>query len=595
MSGGSTDSPEGSRPTSGRGSRPTSGRGSLLVAAGIGASRTAGLVREAVLAAFLGSGAAAEAFTAAFRIPNLLQNLLGEGVLSASFIPSYARLLDEGREEDAAKVARTVLTLLLLVTGFLVVIGVIAAGPLTALVAPGFAAGDERRELTVSLIQIVTPGIGLLVASAWCLGVLNSHRRFFLSYVAPVLWNAAQILALVVAGLLVFTEADALGTGALINADARGLALTLGWATVVGAALQLGVQIPTVRRLRPDLTPSLSIDPETRTVLKRFLPALGGRGVVQLSAYLDVLLASFLVAGGLANLRYGQALYLLPISLFGMSIAAAELPELSVQTTLADKRQAAAAFARRLRAGLARIAWFVVPTAVVFIGAGDLLVGALLQRGRFDRTDTLMVWAILAAYGIGLIAATASRLLQSALYGLGDTHTPARASIVRVGVSLVVGVVLMFQLDRVGLGDAGLALAGDLPALGPVEESVRTAAGVIPRLGAAGLALGSAAAAWVELRILRQRLTRVTGPLDVTGGTLPHVLPAALSALIVTLLARVVLGTLHPLPLGVLALGAGGVTYLIGTRLLGFPFSRAARGRAPDRSATVRWTRRKGS
>uniref|UniRef100_UPI003519747D murein biosynthesis integral membrane protein MurJ n=1 Tax=Euzebya sp. TaxID=1971409 RepID=UPI003519747D len=426
------------------------GRGSLLVGAGIGLSRISGLLREIAMAAFLGSGIAANAFRAAIKIPNALQNLLGEGVLSASFIPSYSRLLAEGRPRAAAKVAGTVLTLLLGVTGLLVVVGVLAAGPVTSLIAPGLV--GEERDLTVRLVAIVTPGIGLLVASAWCLGVLNSHRRFFLSYVAPVLWNVAQIVALVVAGLFVFTEADVVDPGVLLSGDARGIALTLGWATVVGAGLQLGVQVPQVRELVGDLRLSLHLDAETRTVLRRFAPIAGARGVVQVSAYVELALASFLVTGAIANLGYAQTLYLLPISLFGMSVAASELPELSSAMATADRRAAAEAIARRLRTGLARIAYFVVPIAVAFVAAGDLVVGALLQRGQFTRANTVQVWAIIAAYGLGLLAATAARLLQSALYGLGDTRTPARASLIRVGVSLAVGVVLMFQLDRVAVG-----------------------------------------------------------------------------------------------------------------------------------------------
>jgi putative peptidoglycan lipid II flippase len=555
-------------------------RGSLLVAAGIGLSRIAGLVREVVIAAFLGSGAAANAFTAAFRIPNLLQNLLGEGVLSASFIPVYSRLLAEGREAEAGKVASTVLSLLVGVTGALVVVGVLAAGPLTALIAPGST--GAQRELTVALVGIVTPGIGLLVVSAWCLGVLNSHRRFFLSYVAPVLWNAAQVIALLGAGLLVFRDAAGGDGAAVLGGDARGLALTLGWATVAGAALQLAVQVPQVRALEPRLRPSLALDRHTRTVLRRFGPAVGGRGVVQISALVDLAVATYLVGGGLSNLRYGQVLYLLPISLFGMSIAASELPELAAQTA-ADRRDAAVAIARRVRGGLARIAWFVVPTAVIFVVAGDLLVGALLQRGAFTRTNTLQVWAVIAAYGLGLVAATASRLLQSALYGLGDTRTPAVASTVRVVTSLVVGVALMLQLDRVGIGPAGLEVVGGLPALRPVEEALRLDPATLPRLGAAGLALGAAVAAWVELRLLRHRLQQVVGPVDVTGGSLDRVLPAALAAAAATLPCRLLLGSLPPLLAGAVSLGVAAVTYLLLTRRLGYPAVRALSGRPPRR------------
>ncbi len=181
--------------------------------AGILLSRLAGLVRERVIAAHLGTGFAVDAFRAALRIPNLLQNLLGEGVLSASFIPVYARLLAEGEEEEAGRVAGAIAGLLTAASALLVVVGVVFARPLTTVLAGGFT--GERFELTVTLVRILTPGIGLLVLSAWCLGVLNSHRRFFLSYVAPVLWNAAQIAVLVAAAARGF--------------DVSSLAVALAW------------------------------------------------------------------------------------------------------------------------------------------------------------------------------------------------------------------------------------------------------------------------------------------------------------------------------------------------------------------------------
>ncbi|MGI9018743.1 MAG: murein biosynthesis integral membrane protein MurJ [Euzebya sp.] len=575
-----------------RPSTPQGSRGSLLVASGIALSRVAGLLREIILAAFLGSGPAVDAFTAASRIPNALQNLLGEGVLSASFIPSYSRLLAEGRPRDAGKVASTILTLLMLVTGLLVVLGVVAAGPITSLIAPGLL--GENRELTVTLVSIITPGIGLLVASAWCLGVLNSHRRFFLSYVAPVLWNLAQIIALAGAGLLVFTDADVIDPSVIISGDARGLVLTLGWATVVGSALQLGIQLPEVRRLEPNLRPSLRLDPETLTVLQRFLPIVGARGVVQISAYIDTALATYLVGGGLASFRYASVLYLLPISIFGMSIAASELPELSSQTGRGDAAEAARAISVRLHTGLSRIAYFVVPTSIAFIAAGDLIVGGLLQRGQFVRSDTLQVWAIIGTYALGLLAATVSRLLQSALYGLGDTRTPARASLIRVGVAVAVGVILMFQLDRVGIGADGLAVVGDLPAFGPVSETIRAAADAVPRIGAAGLSLGVSVAAWVELHLLRTRLSRIIGPIDITGGVRDQTLGAALAAVGTTFAVRLLAGGLPQLLLSALTLSLAAIVYLLVSKQLGFPLARALSGHPPDRSASARRSRRGG-
>src|SRR5512140_2675109 len=167
-----------------------------LVAAGMLVSRIAGLIRDRAFAHYLGNSAAADAFRAAFRIPNFLQNLFGEGVLSASFIPVYARLRAEGKHDEATKVAEAIGAILAFFTSVIVLLGIIAAPWLIDAIAPGFH--GEKRELTVRLVRIFFPGVGLLVFSAWCLGILNSHRKFFLSYVAPVLWNVAMIAAMVI-------------------------------------------------------------------------------------------------------------------------------------------------------------------------------------------------------------------------------------------------------------------------------------------------------------------------------------------------------------------------------------------------------------
>jgi len=207
-------------------SQPASSkRFAFLVASGILLSRVAGLIRDRVFAHYFGNSDAADVFKAAFRIPNFLQNLFGEGVLSASFIPVYANLLARGDKQEARKTAGAVAALLALSTSLLVLIGVLTAGWLIDAIAPGFR--GEKRELTVLLVRILFPGAGLLVASAWCLGVLNSHRKFFISYTAPVLWNIAMI-----AGMIAF------GTGRAQNS----LVVITAWASVAGSFLQVAVQ-----------------------------------------------------------------------------------------------------------------------------------------------------------------------------------------------------------------------------------------------------------------------------------------------------------------------------------------------------------------
>src|SRR5438270_1904869 len=209
--------------------REDTGRLAFLVAAGILLSRLVGLVRTRVFSHYFGlQSDSADAFNAAFRIPNFLQNLFGEGALSGSFIPVYAALVARGERREADRVAGAVASLLALVVSALVLVGVLATPVLIDLIAPGFT--GEKRALTTQLVRILFPGAGLLVLSAWCLGVLNSHHRFLLSYTAPVMWNAAMIGTLLIYGRSSLSQ----------------LAVTLAWGSVLGSALQFGVQLPVI-------------------------------------------------------------------------------------------------------------------------------------------------------------------------------------------------------------------------------------------------------------------------------------------------------------------------------------------------------------
>src|SRR6266699_451956 len=237
--------------------RESTGRLAFQVAAGILLSRIIGLARLRVFSHYFGLRSdAADAFNAAFRIPNFLQNLFGEGVLSASFIPVYARLLAEGDEEEAGRVAGAVGALLALVVSVLCLVGVLVTPWLIDAIAPGFH--GAKRDLTISLVRILFPGAGLLVLSAWCLGILNSHRRFFLSYSVPVLWNAAMIAALAWFGP---------------RAGQDRLARAVAWASVLGSAAQFLAQLPVVLRLVPDLRVRLATQLDgVRVAIRNFGP-----------------------------------------------------------------------------------------------------------------------------------------------------------------------------------------------------------------------------------------------------------------------------------------------------------------------------------
>ncbi|HSG10061.1 MAG TPA: murein biosynthesis integral membrane protein MurJ [Longimicrobiales bacterium] len=442
-------------------------RAAARVGAGIFLSKAAGFIRERVTAYYFGTSGFADAWRVALRMPNVLQNLLGEGTLSASFIPVYAEFLEEGRDEEAGRFAGATLGILVVVAGALVLAGILIAPWLVAVLFLKWS--PEKQALTVQLIRILFPMTGILVVSAWALGVLNSHRRFFVSYVAPVFWNLAQITALVAGGVY-------FGLGE------RDLVVVLAWGALVGGALQFGVQLPFMARhlrfFRLSLGKGVTGVPEA---IRNFGPVVAGRGVVNLSGWVDLVLAGMLAEGAVAAMGYAQTFYMLPISLFGLSVAASELPELS-RMRQHDKE----VLATRVAGALRRVSYFLIPSAVGYLFLGDVVVGALYQTGAFGSAQTLVTWGVLAAYALGLTASARSRVLSSAYYAVRDTRTPALVATLRVVVSAGVGLSLMFPLDTLGFQRI--------------------------HMGAAGLALGASVGAWLEYGLLRRALTARIGP-----------------------------------------------------------------------------------
>ncbi len=494
------------------------------MAAGILASRVAGLGRDVLFAYFFGATVFAEAWRAALRIPNVLQNLLGEGTLSASFVPIYAELLERGEFERAGRFAGVAFGILTAVAGLLALLGVSLAPLIVSVFAPGYE--GPTRDFTVRLVRILFPMTGVLVLSAWALGILNSHRRFFVSYVAPVLWNAAMIATMVAFGWIWVFEAD-------------DLIVALGWGALVGGVLQLGVQLPFLAGRLRYFRPSLDLGvPGIREAIRNFVPVVSARGIVNLSALVELQLASFLAAGAVAILGYAQVLYILPISLFGLSVAAAELPELSRQ-----RERAREVLARQVSEALERVSYFVIPSALGYLLFGDLIVAAIYQRGAFGPAESLATHAVLAAYSAGLFASANSRMLSTAFYAVRDPRAPARVAGLRVVVSLLVGGALMFPFD------------------GFEAEHLR--------LGAAGLGLGTSLAAWLEYGLLRRKLGRTLGPHGMARGRLTRLLAAGLLAVAAGLGGKALVADFHPIPAAVGTLLPFGLVYLAATRRLG--------------------------
>jgi putative peptidoglycan lipid II flippase len=491
-----------------------------------------GYVRERVFAHYFGNDSIpADAFRAALRIPNTIRNLLSEGTLAGSFIPVYAALNERADKAAARALAGAILGLLVLASGVLALLGIGLAPAITTVIAQGF--DEPRRQLTITLVRILFPMAGLMVVSAWCLGILNTHRRFFLPYAAPALWNIAGIVAMLAAGTWFANRALPL------DAQLHRVALALAWGTVAGSLLQIAVQLPACWKLLHGIALRLSLSLEgVPGVLLAWMPLVLGAGVTQVSGLIDTLLGSFTGPGGVSALGYAQLIQILPISLFGVSVTAVSLPELSREASAGGGGPAPNERLRaRIAVGVRRIAFFVVPSSIAFIALSREIVAALYQTGRFTADDTVLVGSVLAAYGIGLVGQATVKLFASGFYAMRDTRTPVKIA----AFSLVVSTGLAWLFMR--------------------------------WFGAPGIALGSSIGAFVNtalhLRDLSGRLGSVLRGTDwrAFGITLVAGVLAGAAAVGVARLT----GVVAPVPRGVAVLGIFGIVYAALTLALKHP------------------------
>jgi putative peptidoglycan lipid II flippase len=281
------------------------------------------------------------------------------------------------------------------------------------------------------------------------------------------------------------------------------------------------------------------------------VPVFISRGVVQVSAYIDAVIASLLPTGAVAGLTNAQLLYTLPVSLFGISVSAAELPAMS--GTISADPTAAGAIRLRLNSGLRQIAFFVVPSAVAFIALGDVVAGALFVGGRFKPADAVYVWSILAGSGVGLLASTLGRLYSSTYYALRDTRTPLRYALVRVALTTILGYLFALPLPR--------------------------ALGISAVWGAAGLTASAGIAGWVEMLMLRHTLNSRIGHTGLPVDYTIKLWSAAIAGAIVAWFMKLALPPMHPILAAILILGPYGIVFLGATLVLRITEASAALSR----------------
>ncbi len=398
-------------------------------------SRIFGLIREILLAHVLGTSAVSDALRASLRIPNFLQNLLGEGVLSASFIPVYVSLKEK---KEKSLLASNLFWALLFTTLILTALGMLFPAFFVNLFAPGFS--GETKILTQELLVILFPSAGVLVLSAWCLGILNSHKIFFLSYSSPLAWNTCIILTLIYC---------------LTSSDKTQVIYLIAGSFLLGSILQFLVQVPKTLSFIDFYKWSFK-DKNFIKVIKNFIPVVMGRGAVQISAYVDTIIASYLVTGSLSVLMYAQTLYLLPISVFAMSISAVDLPSQSERSTQENTE----VFYKSLFESRNRLLFFLVPCSFFIILFGFELIGLVFQSNHFSAYDTLKVWLTLSAFTIGLVPVSLSRIFSSSLYA--ESKRKLVSSIAMFRLILGTGLCILFcfyLIPKLGL-DPALSIIG---------------------------------------------------------------------------------------------------------------------------------------
>jgi putative peptidoglycan lipid II flippase len=431
------------------------------------ASRLLGIVRESVLASLFGASAtpAMDAFNVAFRVPNLVRDLFAEGAMTAAFVPTFTRTLHTRGREAAWRLGNLVINALVVVTGVIVVLGIVFAEPITRAIASGsilevtlrllglgahagaiegFAAVPGKMELTTQLTQIMMPFLTTVAVAVAVMGMLNALHCFFVPALSPAMFNVATILCAV----LLVPVMPSLGLPPIA-------AIAIG--TVLGGIGQIAVQWPQLRSEGFRYRPILDFrDPDVREILRLMGPATLGLAAVQINVVINTSLATTEPQGAVSWLQYAFRLMYLPIGLFGVSIATASLPDLSKHAAAADHD----AMRRTISTALRMMLMLNVPATIGLIVLAQPIVELVLEYRRFTPYDTTATAAALMFYAPGLVGYSAVKIASPSFYSLGDSRTPAVVSVMSIGVNLALNLMLV----RV-MGYRGLALGTAIAAL----------------------------------------------------------------------------------------------------------------------------------
>lgn len=403
------------------------------------ASRVLGFVRDMVVALTFGAGGVTDAFVVAFRIPNVLRRLLGEGALSTAVIPVFTEYTVTRSREDFVRMLRAVLAAALLVLSLTTAVGLVAAPAILRLIAPGFMGDPAQASLALLLTRVMFPYLILVGLGALAMGVLNTHGRFFAGAIGPAVLNVGMI-----------------GTVLLLASRVEPPILALAVGVLVGGIAQVLVQLPSLRRCGYLVAPSFDLrHPALRRVARLLLPSVFGLAAVQVTILVNTVLASLLPAGSISFLYYADRVMEFPLGIFGVALASASLPAMSRAAASGDGQ----GIGKTLTFALGLSFYVAVPAAVGLVLFRVPIVRVLFERGEFTAADTVATAQALTGYAVGLVALSGARITAQAFYAVHAPGIAVKLGICSVAVNVVAAVTLMRPM-----GHAGLALATSLAA-----------------------------------------------------------------------------------------------------------------------------------
>jgi putative peptidoglycan lipid II flippase len=407
-------------------------------------SRMLGAVRDIAIASFFGAGMVSDAFFAAFRLPEFLRRMFGEGSLSVAFVPVYTNCLFHRGRQEADLLAASAIRMLALALALATVVGLAAAPWLVQIMAPGFAKSADKFLLTVALARTMLPYVFFIGLVALCMGILNVLGHFAAPALSPACMNVSMIAAL--------------ATGAFAAGSAAELAMWLAVGVVLGGALQLGLQVPFLIKHQVFFWRRAPLwHPALGRVLYLMGPVMFGAAVFQINSLVITLLGSLLPQGSVSYLYYADRLVQLPLGVFGVAMATAVLPALARQS-VAGQHDAM----RHIFGHAVKLVFFItLPAMAGLIVLREPIISLLFQRGAFDAQSMRLTADALLYYTMGLWAFSAVRIVLNVFYALQDTRTPVRMATLSIAANLILGVLLMGPMAHRGLALA-LSLSSTL-------------------------------------------------------------------------------------------------------------------------------------